>query len=121
MLYLVAGDQAALGGDHPPPRQAVTTGEQATDRSGRAGVAGLFGDLPVGGDVAWMKPSKGPSDPPLEVRHEALGTSGGRARKSSTVPTRPRSVTGPITSNRAVSFPAASTTAELTNTSPGLA
>ena len=53
LLGLVSRDEAAVGGDDPPPRELTVAGpEHAADRSGVPGMAGLERDLAVGDDLA---------------------------------------------------------------------
>jgi hypothetical protein len=51
VLALVAGNEAAGGGDHPPPRQSVSVPQDVADGPGRTRVPGLLGNLAVGHHV----------------------------------------------------------------------
>lgn len=74
MLDLVTWDEAAPGGDDPPPRDRLATGrEQGADGPRRPRVAGLLGDLAVGDDLAGPEPAQHGPHVTLERRHGGRG------------------------------------------------
>jgi hypothetical protein len=73
MFALVSRNEASAGRDHTPPGQAVAGGQDPPDRPGRAGVSGLFCDLPVGGEVAGLEAVEGGPHPPFELAHRPRG------------------------------------------------